>query len=405
MKVSNGARFAFGFCAVIAVLAGCGGGSTPLSPSAAGPSTALRVTTAERMRPRVKERVLHSFGGSGDGIFPLASVINVNGTLYGTTQKGGANGSGTVFGITPSGTETVLHSFGGSGDGVEPQAGLVNDNGTLYGTTTFGGANGSGTVFAITPSGTETVLHSFGGSGDAAIPLAGLINVKGTLYGTTQEGGANNAGTVFAIRRSGTETVLYSFGNGSGDGEVPDAGLLNINGTLYGTTYIGGANGVGTVFAIARSGKNETVLHSFGGSGDGVNPFATLINIEGTLYGTTRYGGVNNAGTVFAIRRSGTETVLYSFGSGSGDGEWPEAGLLDVRGTLYGTTYIGGANGVGTVFAITTSGSETVLYSFSGGSGDGAWPKAGLLDVKDTLYGTTYIGGANNAGTVFALSP
>jgi len=355
--------------------------------------------------------VLYSFGGSGDAANPYAGLINVNGMLYGTTAYGGANGDGTVFSITPSGTETVLYSFkGGSGDGAYPFAGLINIKGTFYGTTSEGGANcgssgGCGTVFAITPAGTETVLHSFGGSGDGNGPLAGLIKVKGTLYGTTQEGGANGDGIVFSITPSGTEAVLYSFKGGSGDGEFPLAGLINVKGTLYGTTVYGGANDDGTVFSITPSGT-ETVLYSFkGGSGDGEYPYAGVINVKGALYGTTHRGGANGDGTVFSTTPSGTETVLYSFKGGSGDGEYPYAGLINVKGTLYGTTIEGGTNGVGTIFSTTPSGTETVLHSF-GGSGDGEYPYyGGLINVKGKFYGTTYYGGANGDGTVFRLSP
>jgi uncharacterized repeat protein (TIGR03803 family) len=320
----------------------------------------------------------------------------------------------------------VLHRFGGSGDGVFPVFGdLIDVKGKLYGTTSGAGANNAGTVFTITPSGKETTLYSFGGfgSGDASNPYAGLINVNGALYGTTYTGGANDYGTVFTITPSGKETVLHSFVGGSGDGQEPFAGLINVKGTLYGTTYIGGGTGCGlgcgTVFAITTSGK-ETVLHSFGGSGDGSEPWAALINVKGTLYGTTTLGGGtgcggDGCGAVFTITPSGTETVLYSFGaSGSGDGFFPAAGLLNVKGTLYGTTTSGGGtgcggDGCGTVFAITTSGSETVLHSFSG-SADGVHPYAGLIDVNGTLYGTTYQGGGNNncargCGTVFSITP
>jgi uncharacterized repeat protein (TIGR03803 family) len=127
-------------------------------------------------------------------------------------------------------------------------------NGTLYGTTSGGGANTYyGTAFSITKSGTETVLHSFGGSRDGAAPW-GLINVKGVLYGTTEfGGGANSGGTVFSITTSGTETVLYSFKGGPGDGEWPYAGLLEVNGTFYGTTSYGGANYFGTVFKLSQA--------------------------------------------------------------------------------------------------------------------------------------------------------
>jgi uncharacterized repeat protein (TIGR03803 family) len=396
----------------------CFGGACPeRSRRAQHDITAFRVITAQRTRPSVKYGVLYRFkGGKGDGAKPEAGLLNVNGTLYGTTRQGGASHYhyGTVFSITNSGTETLLHSFGG-GDGGYPEADLLNVKGTLYGTTYIGGGASSsiGTVFSITPSGTETVLHSFAvDSGDGLEPAAGLLNVEGTLYGTTEQGGANcsgsfGCGTVFAITLSGTETVLHSFG-GTGDGGFPKAGLLNVNGTLYGTTAGGGANGHGTVFSITTSGT-ETVLYSFkGGTGDGGYPEAGLLNVNGTLYGTTAIGGTNNGGTVFSITTSGTEAVLYSFKGGTGDGESPAVGLLNVEGTLYGTTAGGGANGHGTVFSITPSGAETVLYSFKGGK-DGKEPSAGLLNIKGTLYGTTELGGGSGCGkgcgTIFSLSP
>jgi uncharacterized repeat protein (TIGR03803 family) len=402
------------------MLAGCGGGSgTRLTPSSAG-------LTTQRTHVRPAYTVIYSFKGrTGDGAEPHAGLINVNGTLYGTTDYGGANcsrrGCGTVFSIATSGTENVLHSFGGAGerDGKYPQAGLLNVKGTLYGTTYYAGAYhpaGDGTVFAISASGKETVLHSFAGDrSDGALPEAGLIDVNGTLYGTTKGAGAHGVGTVYAITTSGKETVLYSFG-GSRDGADPEARLVNLKGTLYGTTYNGGRahcrvtrDGCGTVFAITTSGK-ETVLHRFGGSGDGYFPLAGLIDVKGTLYGTTSIGGGNGldcrfgCGTVFSITPSGKETVLHEFGGSSGEGTNPAAGLINIKGTLYGTTFGGGTSNAGTVFAITTSGKETVLYSFKG-EPDGEYPQAGLLNVNGTLYGTTYNGGANGYGTVFSLSP
>ncbi len=409
MKGSEYGRAALGICAA-AMLAGCGGGiGTPLSPSPAG-------VPAERTRVRPAYAVIYSFKGGTDGALPYAVLINVNDTLYGTTFKGGARCGptrcGTVLSLTTAGAESVLHKFHRSlGDGADPQAGLLNVNGTLYGTTQSGSANGYGTVLSITTSRTEKVLYSFkGGSGDGAGPAAGLINVSGTLYGTTSAGGATEDGTVFAITTSGKERVLYSFG-GSGDGESPYAGLVNVNGTLYGTTLQGGANGEGTVFSITTSGK-ERVLHSFNIT-DGWYPTAGLISVKGTLYGTTDEGGANiGDGTVFAITTSGKETVLHSFAGGKGDGYIPVAGLLNVNGTLYGTTLRGGAHceggsehGCGTVFSITTSGGETVIHSFGGDPADGALPRAGLINVKGTLYGTTEVGGAGGYGTVFSLTP
>jgi uncharacterized repeat protein (TIGR03803 family) len=271
-----------------------------------------------------------------------------------------------VFSITPSGHETVLYEFAGPPDGSYPFAPLHNVNGTLYGTTDEGGSfsrRGWGTVFSITPGGKEKVLHSFGRGSDGREPRAGLIDINGTLYGTTYSGGnyIHISGTVFSITPGGTEKVLYSFGGGSGyGGPNPAAGLVDVSGTLYGTTSRGGdlkcqdqyGHGCGTVFSITPSGK-EKVLYSFGGrSGDGEGPMATLLNVNGTLYGTTLLGGAYNHGTVFSITQSGHETVLHSFGSGQ-DGSYPVSGVIDVNGTLYGTTDSGGEEKAGTVYSIT----------------------------------------------------
>jgi uncharacterized repeat protein (TIGR03803 family) len=424
MRVSTSSIVVVAFLST-AILTACGGSnnglssSTPMSvaPQFAGPLSLSRSRiTGERTYVRPAYSVLYSFkGGSEDGANPYAALLDINGELYGTTDGGGANSAGTVFTITTSGKETVLYSFKGPPDGQQPQADLLSVKGTLYGTTYEGGAyNSSGTVFAITTSGTETVLHSFSlGSGDGANPQAGLVNVKGALYGTTTFGGLNpcsgeGCGTIFSITTHGKETVLYGF-NEQHDGEYPLASLINVKGTLYGTTYQGGAitcssQGCGTAFSITPSGA-ETVLHSFGGSGDGKYPDASLVNVNGALYGTTQTGGAKGRGTVFLITPSRKETVLHSFKGGSGDGEDPDAGLTNVNGKLYGTTSAGGTNNEGTVYTITTSGKETVLHSFKGGSGDGDAPWAGLINVNGTLYGTTKSGGANDDGTVFSLSP
>jgi uncharacterized repeat protein (TIGR03803 family) len=243
-----------------------------------------------------------------------------------------------------------------------------------------------------------------------------LIIVNGTLYGTTKAGGSKDDGTVFSVTTNGTETVLHSFGTGE-DGSAPQASLVDLNGTLYGTTNLGGANGGGVVFSITTSGK-ETVLHNFGGSGDGGYPGAGLVNVKGTLYGTTEGGGEycesrssGGCGTVFSVTTSGKETVLHSFGA-SRDGKDPQDGLINVKGTLYGTTCYGGAHKQGTIFSVTTSGLETVLRSFEGGKKDGYCPR-GLVDLNGTLYGTTADGGKyatwgsppNPGGTLFVFAP
>ncbi|HEY2445592.1 MAG TPA: choice-of-anchor tandem repeat GloVer-containing protein [Rhizomicrobium sp.] len=360
------------------------------------------------------ETVLHSFQNNGtDGVSPAARPINVSGTLYGTTQVGGTNSDGAIFSIDPTtGAETALYSFQNNGlDGISPVANLIKVKGTLYGTTYGGGTSGAGTVFSITPGGKENVLYSFQNNGtDSFSPEAGLISVGGKLYGTTIGGGTHGGGgTVFSITPRGEESVLHSFGNGT-DGAEPRASLIDVNGTLYGTTYAGGVNHAGTIFSITPLGK-ERVFYAFKNNGsDGVSPVASLINIAGTLYGTTEVGGTNNAGTVFSITSGGKEKVLYSFQNNGSDGFKPVASLLNVGGKLYGTTFEGGGTGCGgpgcgTVFSITSRGKESVLHSFQSDGADGINPVASLINVSGTLYGTTYAGGTNGDGTVFSITP
>jgi uncharacterized repeat protein (TIGR03803 family) len=356
-------------------------------------------------------RVLYSFGGTnGDGALPFAGLVqDAAGNFYGTTHGGGAYDYGTVFVLNRSGQEKVLHSFTGTGeDGYNPYAGLVQDAaGNFYGTTAFGGYHDWGTMFVVNPSGQEKVLHSFGGTGDGIYLYAGLVqDAAGNFYGTTYWGGAHNWGTVFTVNPSGQEKVLYSFTGTGEDGSSPNAGIVqDVAGNLYGTTYDGGAYGQGTVFVVNRSGQ-EKVLHSFN-SNDGYGPYAGLVqDAAGNFYGTTYWGGAHNWGTVFIVNRRGQEKVLHSFG-GTGDGIYPYAGLVqDAAGNFYGTTYQGGAYGYGTVFVVNRDGQEKVLYSFTGTNGDGSNPYAGLVrDAAGNFYGTTAYGGAYGYGTVFELTP
>jgi uncharacterized repeat protein (TIGR03803 family) len=182
--------------------------------------------------------------------------------------------------------------------------------------------------------------------------VASLINVKGRLYGTTEIGGTNGSGTVFSLDlKTGVEKVLYSFSGGT-DGEYPEGNLIDVNGTLYGTAGLGGAYNYGNVFSLNPTTGAQTVLYSFRGGTDGVSPVAGLIDVKGTLYGTTEAGGAHNYGTVFSVNlTTGAETVLYTFG-GRTDGGNPYPGLVKVMGKLYGTTYFGGTYNYGTVFEI-----------------------------------------------------
>jgi uncharacterized repeat protein (TIGR03803 family) len=371
------------------------------------------------------------------GLFALQTGLTADteGVSYGTTAGGGDPicGCGTVFKISKSGTETVLYTFTGPfpwPNGRVPLGGVIRDwAGNLYGTTSEGGSSNTfcggtcGVVFKIDPTGQYTVLHAFTGPPDGAQPLAGLVrDAAGNLYGTTAFGGGGQCevtgagcGTVFKIDAAGNESVLYAF-QGGADGFAPEAGLvMDTQGNLYGTTFGGGTDFPGTVFKVTPSGQ-ENVLYTFKNGSDGNAPLGTLImDAEGNLYGTTSGTDHGTNGTVFKLSQSGKETVLWDF-RGYPDGAFPEAGVvMDKEGNLYGTTYLGGdinppicsgVGGCGTVFEISKGGVETVLYPFQAGS-DGGFPAAPLiLDPKGNIYGTTPDYGFSNyggSGNVFEL--
>jgi uncharacterized repeat protein (TIGR03803 family) len=303
----------------------------------------------------------------------ISLVQGLDGNLWGTTFNGGANGDGTVFEVTLTGTLTA-YSFE-SKDGALPYAGLLlATNGNFYGEAAEGGANNDGTVFEKTPSGSPTALHSFDVT-DGRYADARLVQATdGNFYGTTYEGGSHDYGTVFKITPSGTRTTLYNFCSTAGcsDGANPFAGLVQAtDGNFYGTTYAGGAHNYGTVFELSPkpsgdcpSGSNtgnnwcETVRLSFDGT-DGASLYPGIAGLiqgtDGNFYGTTYAGGAHNYGTVFKITPSGTLTTLYNFCSTTGcsDGANPQGGLVqDSNGSFYGVTYVGGANNEGTVFSL-----------------------------------------------------
>ncbi len=308
-------------------------------------------------------------------------------------------------------TETVLYSFGSqSGDGTNPGCCLVFDQkGNLYGTTNYGGVYGFGTVFKLTPTGKETILYSFGVADLVPAPGGLAFDRQNNLYGTTIGGGTLDAGSVFKLSADGVLTVLHSFGGHSPeDGIYPGWGLiLDRRGDIYGTTNYGGEFGQGTVFKVTSTGQ-ETVVYSFGGkSGDAAIPSGSLIfDTRGNIYGTTGNGGAYGYGTVFKVSPTGKETVLYSFGGPAEDFNPGLNLVLDKLGNLYGTTNNDGAYNFGTVFKLTPTGVKTVLHSF-GQSGDGIFPQCCLLiDKVGNLYGTTYdVNSPQGHGVAFKLTP
>jgi uncharacterized repeat protein (TIGR03803 family) len=358
------------------------------------------------------EATLYAFSGGIDGNYPDSGLTaGLDGNFYGTTTYGGANNLGTVYKITPAGAHTVLYSFtGGPGDGQYPASGLeLGSDGAFYATTTAGGALGLGTFFKITFDGIETMLYSFGEKGSGASPQGLTLLADGNFYGTTTYGGANNLGTVYQMTPAGVQTVLYSF-TGGPDGQTPLAGLSNSSdGNLYGVTYYGGTDNFGTIFRIAPDGTGYATLHSFaGGAADGAYPGTKLRNVsDGSLYGSTGAGGADGLGTIFVYDPiSGITCVIHSFAGAPVDGSYPSSRLrVGNDGNLYGVTFYGGYFDLGTFFSITPAGVLTVLHSFTGGT-DGQSPNSSLLVTSDEdFYGTTVTGGATNNGTIYKITP
>ncbi len=389
-----------------------------------------------------------------------------------------SGGCGAAFELAPPAvpggpwTETVLYSFGPSPDAELPITSMVfGTNGVLYGSS-LGGANGSGSLFQLTPPAaaganwTESVIDSFDQPWTWGPQGALLVAPDGILYGATsgyviaQDGKFTDSGaTVYALAppaTSGatwTRSILYRFSSAQeGAGTFPRAGLVASQGLLFGTDYVWGNTscekyGCGAVFALqppvsVGSSWTETTIYQFNGApNDGGGPLAALtVGPGGVLYGTTQYGGsgtlctLNNVvvgcGTVFQLTPPATpggtwtETVLYSFTGQDGDGAIPVASLvLGKNGSLYGTAEYGGsaasgsdctsfgASGCGTVFELkppSTPGgawTETLLHSFTGKDGDGAIPQANLtVGPAGVLYGTTWAGGTANYGTVFSIT-
>ena len=273
--------------------------------------------------------MLYSFKGGSDGEYPFAQLVFVKGKFYGTTFKGGNSkcggsglGCGTVFSVTPSGTEKVLYKFQGrTNDGSYPYAGLTNVNGTLYGVTEDGGGGGCyvlgcGTVFSITTDASEKKLYTFQGGSDGGHPVSNLVSINGELYGTTvgaegKSGTELASGTVFSITADGTEKVLYDFKYKSAQGWSPLGALVDANGTLYGTTQFGGScasssDGCGTIFSITTSGT-LTELYNLTGMPDSADPRSALLDVNGTLYGTSVAGG-----------NKGCKVLLFNYNSGCG---------------------------------------------------------------------------------------
>ncbi|HTS34968.1 MAG TPA: choice-of-anchor tandem repeat GloVer-containing protein [Candidatus Solibacter sp.] len=376
-------------------------------------------------------KTILSFNGTTDGAYPSAGFVkDASGNLYSTTQAGGVfnfGNGGTVYKLDRQRRETVLYSFcalTNCADGGVPFGGVTLDSaGNLYGAASGGGKYGFGAVFKLDPSGKETVLYSFQGmarNSDGSSPGYGNLvrDAAGNLYGTTLNGGlpcsqsAAGCGVIYKINPAGSESIIHRF-TGGADGGVPPTNLIaDAGGRLYGTTSWGGANNCGEIFKVSAQEQSTgirhlTVLYSFNCETDAWFPNAGLIrDAHGVLYGTGAFGGTWSRGGVFKFDPStGVETLLYSFQGGTSDGCAPSLSslILDAQGNLYGTTPNCGATGYGDIFKLDPSGNETVLYNFE----NGGIPQGTMLrEAAGDFIGTTYFD-ANFAccGTVFKFTP
>lgn len=403
-----------------ALLSACGDGS--VSADVAG--NPRSVTT------------LRSFSGDPGDTVPMEIIQGSDGNFYGVTSGGGTNGeyvtalvgeslvtqfeahtAGTAVKITPAGEVTALWNFGNdAADGLNPSSLIEGRDGDFYGTTAGGGLYGGlgqnygSTIFRLSPSGVETVLWSFGaGVGGSVYPHHLIEGADGTFYGITSNGGVSRyvnagyeaSGTVFKFTPQGVITELWNF-SADGDGAKPTVLIQGIDGNLYGTTELGGANGYGTLFRLTPDGT-ETVLWSFCRETDGCQPNALFQGADGNLYGTTSGGGSNKAGTVFQFNlATGVLTREWDFATVATDNGYYPNGLIEgVDGNLYGTTDAGGFAGSdtgGTLFRLSRANVLTTLWTFS----DAQVRPYGLVQSRDGhVYGTTAAGGTYNKGTLF----
>jgi uncharacterized repeat protein (TIGR03803 family) len=300
-----------------------------------------------------------------------------------------------------------------------PAPPTLGSDGALYGTTYRGGETDHGILYKIQIDGSGfTVLRSFNttgydGSRPIAVPLQGA---DGALYGTTYSGGSYDVGTVFKMAPDGTGyTILHDFSVRWPDGQSPGAALVQgADGAFYGTTLGGGTNSQGTVFKIRGDGTGYRILYNFTGTGWALQPGTLLEASDGWLYGVTVAGGSTNAGTLFKMTTEGTDyEVLFSFPGGA-DGSSPSTLIEGSDGVFYGAVqYAGGPHDrvYGALFALNKDGSGyNLLHLFNTANWDGAYPSSLIEGSDGALYGTTSgvnaAGGNPNTnlfGTVFTL--
>ncbi len=350
--------------------------------------------------------VMHHFNGTVyDGRSPYGSLVSDGTMLYGMTYYGGSSNLGTIFRIKLDGSLfKLLQNFTGA-NGQNPFGSLTLSGTNLYGMTYSGGYSSLGTVFNTDIDGSFfNVMHDFNGT-NGQYPYGSLVYDGFWLYGMTYGGGDAGLGAVFHISNDAlTFNVLHNFTGA--DGQYPRGSLVLDDSMtlLYGMTYSGGTDNYGTIFEIANDGSSFTKLHDFlSEKVDGINPYGNVIQAGAYLYGMTYGGGSFGYGSIYKIRSDGYGfSLLHSFDST--DGSYPYGSLVLDGTILYGMTASGGSNAAGVIFKIDTNGTGyTVMHHFTGGATDGSRPYGSLLMDGNLLHGMTYVGGANDTGTIFSI--
>ena len=366
------------------------------------------------------QQIYAFLGGPADGELLYDAVIEgSDGRLYGATVNGGPEDGGLVFAMNKDGSGyAILHHFRVSTtNGLSPWGGVIQgSDGRLYGATRHGGTTDAGIVFSLSTNGTGfTIVRSFTtNANDGAYPLNSVIEGSdGRLYGRTLSGGANNGSAIFRLDKSGTGyTVLHSFNSSLPDFDDSYSGLIQgSDGALYGTTFDDGALGQGSVFRLNKDGTGFQTLHDFADTdSDGGFPYGNVYEAsDGVLYGTTSEGGPEDFGTLYKVNRDGSGyRVLRTFTATNDEGYLPVAPPVEgPGGVLFGTTYFGGPSDVGTIYQVRKDGSEfAFLYAFQDDDQDGWEPNGPMIRSSDgALYGTTFYGSGAIFASVFRIKP
>lgn len=345
-----------------------------------------------------------------EGKLPHATLLEADdGNLYGTTAWGGIGNEGTLYRINKdtANFESLMKFQSDGGDGRSPVDKLtLADDGTLYGAAGAGGDFDLGIVFRMQADGSSyKILRHFE---EGSLEYSPILGSDNQLYGTLRTGGQFGGGAIYRMSVEGTNfEVIQSMGQNITDATSPGKLLQGTDGFLYGTSVDGGYLNRGTLFRIAKDGSEFTIVKRFGATDtDGRDPTTSLVEGKnGYLYGTTASGGNLQFGTLFKIAKSGSEySVLHSFSGGVGGSKPNSTLLLGPTGEILGTTWLGGNHDAGTIFRISDTGDFSVLYDFSNEPSAIYGPLGGLiLDDQNRILGAAGLGGAENAGGLFSF--